>query len=88
MTKYRKRPVEIEAMRFDGENAHEIEEWAGGKDGKVYPVYTPGGGYLRVKTLEGELIAIKGDWVLKGVANEFYPCKPHIFKLTYEEVKE
>jgi hypothetical protein len=79
MAKYRKKPVVIEAIRFTG-NFDEIEKFVGGdaefRDGK-----------LVVATLEGAMRAELGDWIIKGIADEFYPCKPDIFAATYEEVK-
>ena len=76
---FRKKPVVIEAIQFTG-NFDEIEEFVGGdaesRDGK-----------LLVATLEGPLWASNEDWIIKGVKGEFYPCKPDVFKQTYEEVK-
>ena len=87
MKKYRKKPVEIEAVQYNGHNSWEIEQWS---NKQVYssPVLSdnPYNLYLQIKTLEGVMTAIPGDWVIKGVAGEFYPCKNDIFLLTYEEV--
>ena len=78
---YRKKPVEIEAMQFDGSaySAMHIGQWTGG-----LAIYD--GISLQIPTLEGPMLAAKGDWVIKGVAGEFYPCKPAIFAATYEKV--
>jgi hypothetical protein len=80
MPKFRKKPVVIEALRFGG-NFDEIEAFVGGdaefRDGE-----------LLVATLEGPLRAAPGDWIVKGVKGEFYPCKPDIFEATYEPVED
>lgn len=57
-TKWRKRPVVIEAMRLTWDNRRDVAHWCGGE--------------------------VEVDWVIKGVADEFYPCKPTIFAATYE----
>ena len=79
---FRKKPVIIEAIQFSDElNSKEVQEFL--KDtGWNYQ-----DGMLMIKTLEGKMFAKKGDWIIKGVKGEFYPCKPDIFKETYEEVK-
>jgi hypothetical protein len=97
--KYRKKPVVVEAMRFEEmpnkplfgslKSAQEISEWSGGK---VQPVhYHPVDGWcarLMVNTLEGQMQANAGDYIIKGIKGEFYPCKPDIFEKTYELVDE
>jgi hypothetical protein len=77
MPKFRKKPVVIEAVRFQRANFDEIEEFVGG-DAEFR------GGELIVATLEGPLRAADGDWIIKGVNGEFYPCKPDIFAKTYD----
>ena len=77
--KYRKKPVVIEAVQWTGENASEIHGFVGGKLLQV-------DGEIHIKTLEGVMHATKGDYIIKGVHGEFYPCKPDIFAETYEEV--
>jgi hypothetical protein len=80
--KFRKKPVVIEAVQFTGDNLREMFIFAGSNVGnRVY-------GKLHVFTLEGEMIANTGDWIIKGVNGEFYPCKPDIFEKTYEKVEE
>ena len=81
MSEYRKKPVVIEAKLWDGSliQARHIENWSGDA---VKMAYTE----LRIKTLEGEMAAQPGDWIIKGVKGEFYPCKPDIFEATYEPV--
>jgi hypothetical protein len=79
MKKYRKKPVVIEAELFI--NSADIHEFC--KDKVREPV---GKDYLEIETLEGVMRANKGDYIIKGVSGEFYPCKPDIFKATYEEI--
>lgn len=83
-TKYRKKPVEIEAMLYDGTTTRceEIHAWCGfqhdpeaGCDSGIY-----------IETLEGRMLASVGDYIIRGVQGEFYPCKPDIFEATYEPV--
>ena len=81
--KYKKRPVVIEAVEYTGENVDEIIGFAKG--------YGPGVTYymaqdeLIIHTLEGDHLCSKGDFVIKGVRGEMYPCKGDIFLETYEE---
>ncbi|HBA72229.1 MAG TPA: hypothetical protein DCZ63_08595 [Geobacter sp.] len=75
---YRKKPVVIEALQFDG-NFNEIEKFVGG-DAEFRQ------GELIVATLEGPLHASPKDYIIKGIKGEFYPCKPDIFEATYEPV--
>lgn len=78
--KYRKKPVVIEARLFDMsdyDEALDVVGWCGGRavdDG------------CEITTLEGVMLARQGDYIIKGVSGEFYPCKPDIFELTYEPV--
>lgn len=86
MAKYRKKPVVIEAVQWLGNMAPVIEIGLVGYDqptagGRPYPE-----GSLTIKTLEGTMIVSPNDWIIKGVAGEFYPCKPDIFDKTYEAV--
>jgi hypothetical protein len=88
--KYRKKPVVIEAMQFDGsvESALKIFAWAENRDGIEYFVTTNGGPVIEIVTLEGVMRANKNDWIIRGVKGEFYPCKPDVFEMTYEAVKD
>ena len=79
--KFRKKPVIIEAVQFDGTNAKEIEEFTNG-EAMAFP------NYISIKTPEGHMSGDKGDWIIKGTKGEFYPCKPYIFTDIYDEVKE
>lgn len=86
MAKFRKKPVVIEAIRFRGDNRAEIEQWAQ-KYSPCWPndwVFTPA--HVTIPTLEGAMLALPGDYIICGVAHEFYPCKPGIFAATYEPV--
>jgi len=79
MPKFRKKPVVIEARQYtrNGLEAEKVAEWCHGQqtdDGVI------------IKTLEGDHLGEYGDWIIKGVAGEFYPCKPDIFEKTYEHV--
>lgn len=89
MTQYRKKPVTIEAVRFDGLNPTEIKDFVGENcKVKIYDneVTTPVARIV-IHTLEGDMKVSKGDYVIKGVKGEFYPCKPDIFEQTYESVE-
>lgn len=81
--KYRKKPITIEAVQWTGENIKEIEHFTRGKTRYNLWLDT-----FEIKTLEGTMIANVDDYIIKGVKGEFYPCKPYIFKQTYELVKE
>jgi hypothetical protein len=82
MKKHRKKPVVIEAVQFTGNNVDEILEFA--KDS----FNNPSTSEIVIPTLEGNMMVSIGDYVIKGVNGEFYPCKPDIFDKTYEEVVE
>lgn len=83
--KFKKKPVTIDAVQWTGENAEEIQTFL--FDG--HPHAAAGwvkGIYVEIGTLEGLMVASQGDWIIKGVKGEFYPCKPDIFEATYEAV--
>lgn len=84
---YRKKPVVIEAMRYDGttDGRAAIAGWLA-RNG--WSTETSTGGHFLIPTLEGHLEAAPGDWIIKGVKGEFYPCKPDIFDATYEAVTD
>jgi hypothetical protein len=82
-TRYRKKPVVIEAVQYDGSNAEEVAQWIDDCSGEFSPAHTWGDEF-RISTLEGELHVSPGDYVIRGVQGEFYPCKPDIFEQTYE----
>ncbi len=81
MTKYKKKPVVIEVIRFIGSNYEEIREFIG--ENTLCSDLS-----IVISTLEGDMVAQKGDYIIKGVQGEFYPCKPDIFNATYEVVSE
>ena len=90
--KYRKKPIVIEAIQISEKTEHYIKEWS---NGAVYasPVlepsdHNPRGVYWQIKTLEGIMIAIPRDYIIKGIKGEFYPVKKDIFEQTYEPVIE
>lgn len=80
MAKYRKRPVVIDAVLWDG-NISTLEP-LGSFSGTVSQELLSN--TLQIQTLEGEMTAQVGDWIIKGVKQELYPCKPDIFEQTYE----
>lgn len=81
--KFRKLPVVVDAVQFTGDNWDELSEHFG--DFEVDSVWVDGDNLVLV-TLEGEMTAKVGDWIVRGVKGEFYPCKPDIFEQTYERV--
>ena len=88
MARYRKKPVEIEAIQFTGDSLsiNELTLWS---NKQVWPNTSGFGeflGTLSINTLEGIMTASKGDYIIKGVKGEFYPCKPDIFELTYDKI--
>jgi len=84
--KFRKKPVVIEAHQWNGHNRHELIEYLK-MPPEVICATNPLGDLLFIRTLEGEMRADPGDWIIKGVKGEFYPCKPDIFEATYERVQ-
>lgn len=86
--KFRKKPVVIEAVQYNGDNWASIINWA--EDG--LPMLANSiisrdlGRTLSIRTLEGRLTAFIGDWIIKGIKGEFYPIKDDIFRATYEPV--
>lgn len=100
MNKYRKKPLEVEAVRFpdDGPGQIEVSTWVKENGGNLrlfdrnveHPVETSTGAKWRwksgmINTLEGNhMIVSIGDYIIKGIKGEFYPCKPDIFEATYE----
>lgn len=85
---YRKKPVTIEAMQWDGTaaGATPIIDWvlANGATARYHDAPDP---TLAIDTLEGTMLARPQDYVIRGVAGEFYPCKPDIFEGTYESLR-
>lgn len=85
--KARKKPVVIETILFDGTNQDEILDWVGGRNEDTGAYTEFESGRLLIQTFEGEMTASKGDYIIKGVQGEFYPCKPDIFEATYDIVE-
>jgi hypothetical protein len=85
MPKYRKKPVVIDAVQFTGTNHAEIFEFCKDASNSVTGTdkFTVSNS-LWIQTLEGGHVASPGDWIIRGVKGEFYPCKPDIFAATYE----
>ena len=86
MPKYRKKPVVIEAMQFTDETKNQVFNFVRCTccpcvDDNDKPT-------LKIQTLEGDMVVSFGDYVIKGIEGEFYPCKPDIFEKTYELVEE
>ena len=77
--KYKKKPVIIEAIQWNGENLFEIQRF-------MRSTVVNHGSVLIIPTLEGNMYASLNDYIINGVNGEFYPCKPYIFANTYEEV--
>lgn len=84
--RFTKKPVEIDACQWTGENAEEIQTFLH----HGHPHAAAGwvkGSYVEIGTLEGLMVASPGDWIIKGIKGEFYPCKPDIFEATYDRVQ-
>ena len=80
--KFRKKPVVIEAVQWTGDNLSELCKFVP-KQFRHNKIYQPMG----IVTLEGVMTVVEGDWIIKGLKGEFYPCKPDIFEMTYEPVE-
>ena len=86
--KYQKKPIIVEAVQWDGnEYIEDLVNWCDRRNGRVLGWYGDGTKTLRIETLEGPLRVIPGDWIIKGIKGEFYPCKPDVFEATYQEVE-
>jgi hypothetical protein len=84
--KYRKKPIVIDAVQFDGGNITPIFEFV---DRRRLRVDIDGADVIvTIETLEGDMRVSRNDYIIKGVNGEFYPCKPDIFAKTYEAVSE
>jgi hypothetical protein len=88
---FRKKPVVIQAIQWTGRNQSEISEFATVNACFFDQVDSDGSNRkidanLEIATIEGNLTASVGDWIIKGIKGEFYPCKPDIFEATYEAV--
>ena len=101
MPKFRKKPVVIEAVQLNWQNWSQVCEFLGDsfRPARMTKEYSDDCGEQRdggsrdfiemtIPTLEGDMLARHGDWLIKGVNGEFYPCKPDIFEKSYEPVAE
>lgn len=88
MAQYRKKPVVIEAVQWTGDNYDEVDSFIGLVNNPNHAKHGYSKEGVHIKTLEGVMTASVGDWIIKGVKGEFYPCKPDIFAATYEAVAE
>jgi uncharacterized protein YeeX (DUF496 family) len=84
MRRYVKKPIEIEAVQWTGDNRREIFDFC--TLSYFNTDFETGNLKLNIQTLEGNMEASVGDYIIKGIKGEFYPCKPDIFLLTYDEV--
>ena len=92
--RYKKKPVEIEAIQWTGINLKEIKEFV--DESLIHTIYdgawevgeAPVVVDMQIRTLEGNMQVSIGDYIIKGVQGEFYPCKPDIFEQTYEPISE
>lgn len=91
MPKFRTKPVVKEAIRFTPDNIEELKRFVG-KDLIVGHSGCPVAGMqkesYKIRTLEGDMLVSDGDYIIKGLRGEFYPCKPDIFEKTYEPVED
>lgn len=97
MGKFRKKPVVIDAIQLTDRNVRQVYEWVHGCvaiktdidlhkwDDYIQLIIAKG---MKIPTLEGNMVASIGDYIIKGIQGEFYPCKPDIFLATYEKVNE
>ena len=87
MSKFRKKPVIIEAQELTKDNAEDLAKWCGAK-GFWTNHSNNDEVFINIETLEGTITAKEGDFIVKGIKGEFYPCKPDIFEKTYEAVND
>lgn len=76
--KFRAKPCEIEAMKWTGRNVAEIMRFVKNESAIIT------NGVLIIKTLEGDMVASAGDYIIRGLRGEYYPCKPDVFQKKYE----
>lgn len=86
MKKYRKKPLIIEAMQLSNGTFNDALRWIG-RNCEI-PEYNADECCISIETLEGIMDAHEGDYIIRGIKGEFYPCKPDIFEASYEEVLE
>lgn len=88
MGRFRKKPVEVEAWEFTREALKSTDSWVRlyGNELHLISQYAGEVLYIEIDTLEGTMRANLGDYIIKGIQGEFYPCKPGVFKATYEAI--
>ena len=84
---YRKKPVVVDAVLLTEDNRKEVAEWIVSNGGQANVLEWEDNMFM-IDTLEGRMKADLGDYIIKGVKGEFYPCKPDIFESTYDEVSK
>lgn len=77
---YVKKPIVVKAVQWTGDNLNEIQNFC---HNNRYSIIND---KFTIYSLKGDMVVSTGDWIIKGVAGECYPCKPDIFELTYEEI--
>lgn len=84
-SQYRKKPVIVTAIQLPAEGDDNLDAFLAWAEATGFENFTSErDGFMAIQTLEGVMMAQPGDWIVKGVAGEFYPCKPDIFAATYE----
>ena len=87
INKYRKKPIVIDAIKFSRDNFKIVESFTNNKAHMLrIPKCMDGVATCIIDTLEGPMNATEGDFIIKGINGEFYPCKPDIFNKTYESI--
>lgn len=81
-----KKPIIVQALHWTGDNIKECREFVGENIDFVYPTMDDSVVFATIHTLEGDMTASVGDFIIRGVDGEFYPCKEDIFKKTYMKV--
>lgn len=80
--RFRKKPAVVDAVQWKGDNRPEMERWSESIGGKTFWDFA--GARLIVRTLEGDMLAIPGDWIVCREKGDCYPVKPDVFSDTYE----
>lgn len=90
MNKYRKNPIIVEAIKLTRNFAEMARDFVGADNIAMYNLgeFAEDSCFIEITTLEGNMTANEGDYIIKGIRGEFYPCNPEIFKATYEPVAE
>lgn len=90
MPKYKKKPIIVDALQYNGLNFAYVIKWSAAfcDQNSEVKMYKNTYGEFIIKTLEGKMIANEGDFIIHGISGYFYPCKQDIFKKTYTLVRE